>query len=448
MPAPRLAGAVVPLTAPAPGTSVFEPHVAIDCANPERIAAAAGFPNDGIGICRGIWSWSSRDGGQTWSGNRIEQAKFDGEAAADPVVAFTDEGALVQVAMNLPGVVFEIMSGESYTRLTSPTWEERLASLEGEYPTDDMIGVARSDDDGASWASTTIPGSGVADKTTVAVDRNEASPYRGNVYAAWTDMIGTRLAFARSMDGARSMEPAIRIAGQCGFPQLAVGADGVVHLMWAATFAPPTAAQHPQAGSAVFHARSIDGGATFEDPRVVAEHGGVEKIGLVALAAAPSGALLATWSEGLEAAAGRGEQSRHTIRWIHSPDGERWSEPVWLVEPAPQLAQGLPAVAATAGGWHILSYDAGADSTTVRIYSADQAELAFAPSAELATRGFGFRDIYLHGSYQLRSAKDIVIVGDYAGLAGAGSRLVAAFVLPDDGPGSKQTAHVGVFDEA
>jgi hypothetical protein len=132
---------------------------------------------------------------------------------------------------------------------------------------------------------------------------------------------------------------------------------------------------------------------------------------------------------------------------MHSPDGKEWSEPSWLVEPGPELAQGLPAVAATDTGWHILSYDAGTETTTVRLYSADQSELGFGDSVSLATREFGFGDIYLHGGYQLRSAKDIIIVGDYVGLAGTGTRVLAAFVLPDGGPGSKQTAHAAVLDE-
>jgi hypothetical protein len=103
-------------------------------------------------------------------------------------------------------------------------------------------------------------------------------------------------------------------------------------------------------------------------------------------------------------------------------------------------------VAATDDAWHILSYDADSTSTTVRIYSAGQDELEFRPTRELATRSFGRQDIYLHGGYQLRSASDIAIVGDYVGLAGAGSQLAAAIVLPEaDDWQSTLTAYASVL---
>jgi len=80
----------------------------------------------------------------------------------------------------------------------------------------------------------------------------------------------------------------------------------------------------------------------------------------------------------------------------------------------------------------VLSFDADARRTTVRVYASAHDKFDFRAEHDLATREFGLQDVYLHGSYQVRFARDIVNVGDYVGLAGAGSALAAAIVLPRD----------------
>src|SRR5207244_2415358 len=94
------------------------------------------------------------------------------------------------------------------------------------------------------------------------------------------------------------------------------------------------------------------------------------------------------------------------------------------------VSQGLPAVASTSHAWHVLVYEATAEETCVRIYSAAHSDERFQPSRELLRRRISSEDIYLHGNYQLRRSGDIAIVGDYVGLAGAGDRLAAAVVMP------------------
>ena len=70
------------------------------------------------------------------------------------------------------------------------------------------------------------------------------------------------------------------------------------------------------------------------------------------------------------------------------------------------------------------------------------------PANSMGEVKFGFpnaQDIYLHGGYQLRGAGDIAMVGDYVGLAGVGSTLMAAIVLPEsDDWRSELTAYAGV----
>jgi hypothetical protein len=213
---------------------------------------------------------------------------------------------------------------------------------------------------------------------------------------------------------------------------LAVTPDGVVHMMWFYGLWALPDAEHPQAASAFFYSTSSDGGATFSDPVVVAEHGGAERVPMFSLAASPDSALLAVWSEATSPAPERGYQARQTLRFVHTTDGRQWTAPASLTNVPPNVGQGLPAAASSANAWHVLSFDADARRTTVRVYGSAHDELDFRPEHELTTRDFGLQDVYMHGSYQVRFANDLVNVGDYVGLAGAGSSVAAAVVLPRD----------------
>jgi hypothetical protein len=438
--------ALTPLEPPTPGEGVFEPYTAIDQEDPRRAAAVAVYPTEGRGLGNDVWCWRTTDGGGSWQGSRVTQAKFDGEGAADPLVAYGADGALLSVAMAMPRMHIDarIQEFKGLTRENAPTVDERMedhaAELKDErFPVEDMISVSRSDDHGETWSATIIPNSGAGDKTAIAVDTVADSPQRGNVYVAWCDTASIEVAFARSTDGGRTFDPAIRLGDRSAFSmvQVAVGVGGAVHLVWSPSLwrNPDVESDVTQAG--IFHARSDDGGATFGAPRVVARHGltsprGLETLGALDLAASPTGALLAAWSAADDLPAERGSQVRNTVRWIHSADGVEWSEPAVLADLPADTSQGLPAVASTDDAWYVLTYDAGPDSTTVRLYSARHDDREFRPVQDLATRGVGADDLYLHGNYVLRSARDILIVGDYVGLAGTGTTLATTIVLPEN----------------
>ena len=81
-----------------------------------------------------------------------------------------------------------------------------------------------------------------------------------------------------------------------------------------------------------------------------------------------------------------------------------------VVGPGPGLADALAfdlsseadsGIAATPGAWHVLAYDATDRGLAVRIYSAPHGDLVFHPSHELATRAFGFGDVYPVGQMRL-----------------------------------------------
>jgi hypothetical protein len=111
-------------------------------------------------------------------------------------------------------------------------------------------------------------------------------------------------------------------------------------------------------------------------------------------------------------------------------DKNSWAAPADVITLPADVSQGLPAAASTSDAWYVLSFDADANQTTARLDRSEHDTLKFQPDRDIATRNVGIQDIYLHGSYQVRFANDLVNVGDYVGLAGATSSLAAAIVLP------------------
>jgi hypothetical protein len=292
-----------------------------------------------------------------------------------------------------------------------------------------------------------VPNSVLSDKTAIAVDARDDSPHRGTVYFVWCEGM-KHLAFSRSLDGGRTGERAVLLGEPSGHlnAQILIGPGGVVHLVWTLAFWIDAEADREHVDTAIFHASSTDGGATVSEPTVIARHGGADRLGVLDATCSASGELLVVWSEAATSEVERGRQAPHALRFVHSPDGERWSSPASLVE-VPGVAHGLPAAASTDGAWHVLSYDATDRGLAVRIYSAPHGDLTFRPTHELAARSIGFDDVYLHGSYQLRGAHDIVNVGDYVGLAGSRDRLAVAITLPEtDDPQSEQVVYAGTVD--
>jgi hypothetical protein len=309
----------------------------------------------------------------------------------------------------------------------------------GFYPLGDMISVARSEDHGQTWSSSVIPNSGAGDKTALALDHHPESPHHGNVYVAWCDTAHLQVGFARSVDGGRSFEPAIKIgAGGLGFTyaQLAVGRGGVVHLLWVESSVSPDPAP-----TGLLYARSDDGGASFSDPLIVAPQG----MGSVAIA--PSGTLLAVYSAADSPGVESDVRVPPRILGMQSTDGSSWSDAAPLSEPSPEVTQAFAVAASTDESWHVLSYDVEPASTTVRIYSAPHDDPEFRPVRDLAYRSFGTNDLWVGQSYEWRQASDVAFIGDYVGLAGAGSKLAAAIVLPgNDDWRSTPLCYAGIYD--
>ena len=385
---------VTRLPAPSPGLGVWEPHIAIDPVNPRRAAVTAMYGGKVGKIARSIWCWHTIDGGETWSGDRIMHARFDDEGAADPLIGYGEDGAIVAVSMAEAKAKVELSMTEAFTRQTAPTLEDVVDSWQDRTTAQHFPSVYvclhRSEDNGHTWSSVIIPNSEDGDKTALGIDRGAASPYRGHLYVAWAYPDG-RLGFARSVDRGRSVEPGARIGSEVGRnwdAQIAVAPDGTVHLLW-------TVDDFSAGSSSILHAQSHDGGVTFTTPDLVVERGGSGRSWLISLAAAPDGAMLVVWSEADHPASERGAQPLLTIRWMYSRDGKDWSRPTALPKSRPDIIQGLPAVATTDHAWHVLSYDAGPEETEVKIYSANHDDLQFQPTTIIASRRIGSHDIFL-----------------------------------------------------
>ncbi len=131
--------------------------------------------------------------------------------------------------------------------------------------------IATSSDGGRSFGEprVVVPSDGHSDAPKVAVDAD------GTLHLVWSEAPGgmfapSRVLYARSDDGGRSFESPRRIAdgmagdlAGTGFPSLALGSDGSVHLLWELF---PERRRRPWG---LGYAVSRDGGDGFTEPAVV-----------------------------------------------------------------------------------------------------------------------------------------------------------------------------------
>lgn len=156
---------------------------------------------------------------------------------------------------------------------------------------------ARSRDGGRSFAAPVNLTKSVAGEGKGRISRDRwhngsldvAAGDDGALYAAWTAYEGP-LWFTRSTDGGRTFSPLLEVAGSNASPTrapaIAPGRDGVVYLAW-------TVGEDRSADIRV--ARSVDGGQSFAEPRVVARSEGYADA--PKLVVDPNGALHVVYTE-------------------------------------------------------------------------------------------------------------------------------------------------------
>jgi hypothetical protein len=171
-----------------------------------------------------------------------------------------------------PGVAFDTR-GNVYFSYIVAFFNRTFGSIQGS-----EMAVAKSSDGGATWPQVTFfnfnsGGGKFNDKPMIAVDDNSASPSRDSVYVAWDNASNKEgksssnnaLLFSRSTDGGASFSKPIAVNSLTGGPSAVTGADpffgsnGEVYVAW-----------HDVQNSRLLVTRSLDGGATFDQPTTIA----------------------------------------------------------------------------------------------------------------------------------------------------------------------------------
>ncbi len=241
--------------------SPAELSIAIDPMDPDKvvIVSLAQGPPGGPRITN--YAYGSRDGGLSWT--TASQPNPDGRTQGDDAVTFDAHGRAFRSYISFDGI-----------REARPAkaWNG--------------IFVSRSEDGGVAWGrpvpvvdhiNTVEP---FEDKPWIVTDNAPSSPHLGNVYVAWTrfDVYGsadpadsTQILFSRSQDGGETFSVPHRISDSGGdaldsddtvegaVP--AVGPEGQVYLAWAGP-------------RGIVFDRSLDGGWTFGEDRVIASNPG------------------------------------------------------------------------------------------------------------------------------------------------------------------------------
>jgi hypothetical protein len=255
------------LPGPFPKNKQNEPSLAQNPANPLNLIAGS---NDEIGepactdttpsrcpFVAGVsvsGFYASFDGGQTW-----------------PCQGLIDLSALGEYAFGDPAQAFDSSGNAYYGTLAFPfpgTTAEERTGLQADFF------VAKSTDGGCTYTSAAkVSGASPAkfdDKDAITADANPSSPFRDNVYAAWTKFSkqgisgfgNDQIVFSRSTDGGQTwsnpqpISPAYNnnsVGGRQG-AAVKAGPDGTVYVVWLDTV-------DKQAVERI--AISFDGGKTF-----------------------------------------------------------------------------------------------------------------------------------------------------------------------------------------
>ncbi|HYJ47683.1 MAG TPA: sialidase family protein [Pyrinomonadaceae bacterium] len=254
---PAVAQRVVRVTEPT-AIQPAEVAIAINPKNPDNLVGASFQTARPPGPLAASYTYVTMDGGLTWK----TMAPQDPQnfIQGDDAVAFSSDGTAYHVHLSFDGI-----------RVERPRRAES------------GIITSASHDGGLTWAEP-VPAinhvnsvTPFEDKPGIVVDNAPASPFKGNVYLAWTrfDVYGshdpechTQIYFSRSTDGGKTFSMPFRIsdaAGDCidsdntvegAVP--AVGPKGEVYVVWAGS-------------QGLVFDKSLDGGLTFGKDKVMGQ---------------------------------------------------------------------------------------------------------------------------------------------------------------------------------
>ena len=271
--------------------------------------------------------YASFDAGKTWPCQGVvdlggQRAQSDG----DPQQAFDSRGNVYYGQLTEP---FPATRPEANTGLAADVF------------------VAKSTDGGCTYASAArVSGNAPAvfdDKDSLAADANPNSPFRDNVYVAWSKFTGhgnagsgnsfgsVQIVFSRSTDGGQTWSVPVplsqahnnnSVGGRQG-TQIGVGPDGTVYVVW-------TDSVNKQSVERL--AISHDGGAKFDASRVIASAPSDFPAALpgASFRLSPTFPSLSVGSDGSVYVAWTNYLNGHgTVQLIHSTNGGvNWSTPI------------------------------------------------------------------------------------------------------------------------
>jgi hypothetical protein len=411
----------------------YEPFLALDPANPNRIIVAS-MVKDGR---MGQWLWHSDDGGRSWTSRPMPFFIVGGkyaEAGPDVMVDVARDGAVLLGAM--AGFVGSPSEGGIFVgrRAAGDTGFGR------------SVEVVPNRTNQATGELT------VHDRPWMLVDRNEQSPYRGTIYLT----VGTRpilpakgiapaptgwnVILSISKDNGQTFDAARPIVDSAMYGHLAIGLGGALEMVY------PRPIGVVAAADGIFYLRSTNGGSSFDRPVPIVTATGDTMLELPTIAARPDGDLLACWSEGQAGAsrviAGysasparfRVDEHSNAVRCAERRVTGSWVPGRPRIVLPPSTTPGWPTIVGTAKAWYLLLYLADTRHTEVALFRSRGNE-DFVKVASLAeTPGLGAGSVcFSPAASCARSRSDSFRPGDIVALVAERGRLAAAYVLPRPG---------------
>jgi hypothetical protein len=158
-----------------------------------------------------------------------------------------------------------------------------IASIQADYTlTNGEIVVETSSNNGASWSTPpaiAVSSPGLTDRPSMVIDQGLGSPFQGAIYISVTqlDVVAntTRISVTHSSDGGTTWTTSFPSSTQTlptvdAQSELAIGADGTVHLTWLHCVTGPPVGTCAGQTATIMHAKSTDGGTTWSAPNSVA----------------------------------------------------------------------------------------------------------------------------------------------------------------------------------
>ena len=390
-----------------------EPHVAANPLDSNNLVGLWQQDRFSNGASRGLVTGLSLDGGATWSLRQVPWSLCSGgeyQRATDPWVTFSPDGTAHQIALGV--------SGESFTATGVSA-----------------ILVSRSTDGGITWSPviTVIRDAGADffnDKETITADPLDSR----FVYAVWDRLRsganGPTL-FSRTTDGGLTWEAARAIYDPGGTNQtignlIRILPDGTLVNMLAQLIDLPNGTTV----SSIHVIRSTDRGLTWSSPILVSPFnalgardvpsGTIIRDGSIVpqMAVGPDGTLSIVWQDA------RFTQIRDAIAFSRSIDGGlTWSAPV-RVNADPGVVAFTPQVHVRADGIVAVTY------YDLRSNTASTATLLTDYWLARSSDGVNWTETRLSEPFDLATAPRAggqVFLGDYTGLASAGTTFIAFF---------------------